>query len=194
MEMTCKTPARHIDKHIWQRDKDQARSGIHFHSIAETCRENDQSRHDRHKGVKTANSCALTGKRVIFAHITSEDLHCSNAKTQCEKCLIHGFRYHIFKPCLCNRVQIRHKIKLHAFCCTLQCNTVHRENNNQNQQRAHHDLAYFFQSVLQSPAAHKKSQYHGKYHPERHLSRICEQIRKYCRSIVRSHAGLEFAF
>ena len=23
---------------------------------------------------------------------------------------------------------------------------------------------------------------------------ICEQIRKYCRSIVRSHAGLEFAF
>ena len=55
-------------------------------------------------------------------------------------------------------------------------------------------LSYFFQSVLQSPAAHKKSQYHGKDHPKCHLSRICEKIRKYCRSIVRSHAGLEFAF
>ena len=39
---------------------------------------------------------------MIFTHITSEDLHCGNAKTQCEKCLIHGCRDHIFKPCLCN--------------------------------------------------------------------------------------------
>ena len=55
-------------------------------------------------------------------------------------------------------------------------------------------VSYFFQSILQSPAAHKKSEYYRKDHPECHLQGICKKISKCCCRVIRCHSGQKFTF
>ena len=84
--------ACHIYKYIWQCDEDQTWTGTDFHAIAEACREDDQSCHDCNKCIESTDTDALPGKRIVFAHVASEDLHCRNTQTQSEERLVHSRR------------------------------------------------------------------------------------------------------
>ena len=73
----------------------------------------------------------------------------------------------------------RQQIELHALRRAGQRQAVDSQNDNQRQQRQHHDLGDALQTVLQTEAADEEAREHDNFRPERHLAGLRQHGAEY---------------
>lgn len=167
------TAACHAGEDVRQCDENQRRPLIGFYIVAVAGRENDEARHNRNKCVKRADIDCLARQRVLLRHIAAEDFHRRDAETQGEEGLIHRRRDDFAEAAgLLGPRQGRLQIELQPFRRTRKSEAVNRKNNDQQQERDHHDLRHSLQPLLNSASDHKKSKDNREPHEDRHLRRV----------------------
>ena len=82
--------ALHIDKDLRQGLENKGRSRVRLHVVGEACRKDDQSGHDRDKGIQRRDADRLADQRIVIRHVGSEDLHAGYPQAQGEEGLVHG--------------------------------------------------------------------------------------------------------
>ena len=70
---------------------------------------------------------------------------------------------------------------------------MYGKHNDQNKQRAHHDLADPFQTILQTSAAYQKAQDNDYSHPDAHFTRVLQHIEKFGAAAFGIHPLMEGA-
>ena len=72
----------HGIEYIRQSDKDQTRSTVGFYAIGKAGRENDQTCHQRHKGIQYSHTDCLARQGSFLVNIAAKDCQCADTDTQ----------------------------------------------------------------------------------------------------------------
>ena len=79
----CTPPAAacHMVKHGGHGIKQQARTGVDLHLKGKACRENNQPRNNRHKGIKKYDMQRFAHQRMFLIDIAPENCHRADTQT-----------------------------------------------------------------------------------------------------------------
>jgi len=94
---------------------------------------------------------------VIVGHVASEDLHRRNAERECEEGLIHRVGDEAAQAVFTNGIEGGKQVELHALCRAGERQAVAGENEDEREQRDHHDLGYALKTLLKAAAANDKA-------------------------------------
>ena len=119
--------------------------------------------------------------------VTSENLHRTNADTQCKKCMRHGIKYHGTQATAFDGIQIWNQIKLYSFHGIWQYQRMNRQDNDQNDQYTHHDFHDFLHTALQTKRTDTKCNENCQNHPTNHCPGRSQHVRKCCSYFIRRH-------
>ena len=171
--------AGHVDEHAGQSHEDQSGALGGFHVEGEACGEDNQTGHQSHEGIQTADADGLAGQRVIFGHEAAENLNGANAEAQREEGLVHGGGDYVAHTHFTGALEVGQQVEPDALSGTGEQQAVDREDNDQGQQTQHHDFGDALQTFLKTGAADQETNQNGNDHPESHLTGVGQHVAEY---------------
>ena len=183
------TTALHVDKNAGEGLKDEGGAGIGLDAVGEARRKDDDTGHDRHKGIQDADTGGFARKGMLTAHVAAEDLHCGDAEAEGKERLIHGGGNGIAQTVCTNALGRWQQIELHALGGARQQQAVDGKHQNERQQRQHHHLGDALQPFLHAEAADQKACHNNDDHENRHLARGGKHLIEYPADGFAAHAG-----
>ena len=185
--------ARHVDKHLRQRDEEEGGAIVGRNAVGEACGEDDRTGHERNEGVERADADGLTGEGVVIGHVAAEDLHRRNAEREREEGLIHRIGDEAAQTVFTDGIEGGEQIELHALCRAGKRQAVNGENENEREQRNHHDLGYALKALLQTQRTDDKADDDDGDRQNAHFNRIGQQLAEHGGRVLRRHAVVELA-
>ena len=94
-------------KYIWKSNKNKGRPGSRLNAVGKAGRENNQSRHKSHRGVKQSHADGLPGQPPLLADVAPENGQSADSNAQGKEGLAQGCEESLPKSGLHHFAEIR---------------------------------------------------------------------------------------
>ena len=149
--------AAHVEEHGGHGVKQQRGTGARGDVIGEARREDDEARHDRHKGVEQDDVHGLAHQGALLADVAAEDGHGADAEGKRKESLVHGADDDL----TVDLGEVRDEVEGQTFLCAVKRGAVEGQDQHQDEEGDHHVLGHALQTALEVKAQHREADGNG---------------------------------
>ncbi|CDE11925.1 unknown [Ruminococcus sp. CAG:330] len=163
-------------KDVGEGDEQQRRTGIRLDTVGKACRNDNQTGDNGNGGVQNNDIDRFAQNPAILFQVAAKDLHGADADAQGKERLCHGSEQNRGKAVFKELSEVRHQIEFQTLHSTFQAQRIDRQNYHQSHEQKHHDLGYFFNTVLKAQRTDTNAKHNDQRSEQGHVPRRIQHL------------------